>query len=116
MKKYDYFWETKYPFEQFLAKIFKNNEYQTKCSLTGNGIFYLVKVNNKLYEIKYTSTSKMGIADNHNLDNDKKFIIDTIVNNLTTDNYVVFGGKYITFPVAQWIAKVEIIKKMSMPT
>lgn len=113
-KKYEYFWETEYQFVSFLKSIFPT--YNRKYSLEGNGIFNLVTINNKIYEIKYTKTTKMGVNDNHAIDSDKKFIIDTIVNNLKTDKIAVFGGKFITFPVAEWIAKVEIIKKLKMPT
>ena len=114
--KYEYFWETEYKFASFLKSIFSNYNYRRKYSLEGNGIFNLVTINNKIYEIKYTKATKMGINDNHAIDSDKKFIIDTIVNNLKTDEVAVFGGKFITFPVAEWIAKVEIIKKLKMPT
>ena len=113
-KKYEYFWETEYPFQKMLEKIFPT--YKTKYSLTGNGIFNLVFINDKIYEVKYTRTTSMGENDNHSIDMDKKFIIDTIVDNLKTDNIAVFGGKFITFPVANWIAKVEIIKKLKMPS
>lgn len=112
--KYTYFWETSSQFEQFLKRIFKN--YQRKFSLTGNGIYNLVFINNKIYEIKYTETKTMLLNDNHLIDADKKFIIDTIISNLKTDNYAINGGKYITFPVDKWIAKVEIIKKLKMPS
>ena len=109
-----YFWETEYPFRKFLQSIFPT--YKTKYSLTSDGIFNLVTINNKIYEIKYTKAIKMGSNDNHTVDNDKKYIIDNIVNNLKTNNIAIFGGKYITFPIGQWIAKIEIIKKLKMPT
>lgn len=113
--KFENFWETEYPFAKFLKSIFPN--YKRKYSLDGNGIFNLVTINNKLYEIKYTKTMQMGINDNHTLDTDKKFIIETIINNLKTNKEVaVFGGKYITFYVGNFIAKVEIIKKLKIPT
>ena len=115
-KKYNYFWETKYPFEQFLAKVFKDNNYQTKYSLTGNGIYNLITVEGDLYEIKYTQCKVRPQNNNLELDRVKKYIIDTIVNNLTTDDITISGRKFITFPVAEWIAKVEIVKKLKMPT
>ena len=112
MKRLEYFWETEKYFRELLANIFKINNYKTKFSLTGNGIYNLIWVNNKIYEIKYTKTTTMGKNDNHNIDADKKYIID----NLQTSNYAIFGGKYITFPVTdQWIAKIEIIKKLKIP-
>jgi len=113
-REYLYFWETNYPFGEFLNKIFEN--YKRKYSLTGNGIYNLIFINNKIYEVKYTETKTMLLNDNHSIDADKKFIIDTIVSNLKTDKFAINGGKFITFPVENWIAKVEIIKKLKMPT
>ena len=112
-KRYENFWETEYPFRKFLQSIFPT--YKTKYSLTGDGIFNLVTIDNKIYEIKYVKTTSMSSNDTHKIDNDKKYIIDTIVNNLKTDKIAIFGGKYITFPIGQWIAKVEIIKKKAEP-
>jgi len=111
--KIDYFWETRQFFEAMLAKVFPT--FKIKYSLEGNGIFDLIILNDKIYEIKYTQTKKMGESDNHSIDKDKQFIINNIVNNLKIDDVAIFGGKYITFPVKEWIAKVEIIKKLKMP-
>ena len=112
-RRYENFWETEYPFRKFLQSIFPT--YKTKYSLVGDGIFNLVTIDNKIYEIKYTKATSMGFNDTHKIDNDKKYIIDTIINNLKTDKIAIFGGKYITFPISQWIAKVEIIKKKAEP-
>ena len=112
--KIDYFWETRKFFEDMLAKVFPT--FKIKYSLIGNGIFDLITIDNKIYEIKYTQTTKMGENDNHSIDKDKKFIINNIISNLKTNSVAVFGGKFITFPVAKWIAKVEIVKKLKMPT
>ena len=112
-KRYENFWETEYPFRKFLQSIFPT--YKTKYSLTGDGIFNLVIIDNKMYEIKYTKAIAMGSNDTHKIDNDKKYIIDNIINNLKTNNIAIFGGKYITFPIGQWVAKVEIIKKKAEP-
>ena len=114
MNKYENFWETEYPFGQFLKKIFPT--YQRKYSLEGNGIFNLITLNKKLYEIKYTETKTMGKEDNHKIDADKAEILNTIAKELKVDNYVIYGGKFITFPIDKWIAKVEVIKKLKMPT
>lgn len=112
--KYEYFWETEYKFGEFLNKIFNN--YQRKYSLTGNGIYNLVTIEGNLFEIKYTQCKVRPANDNHNIDKFKKEIIDTITSNLKTEDITISGGKFITFPVDKWIAKVEIIKKLKMPT
>ena len=51
-----------------------------------------------------------------NKDKNKKFIIDTITTNLKEGTeYSVVGGKFIYFPVAQFIGQIEIIKKLKEP-
>lgn len=112
----EYFWETEYKFGEFLKEIFPNN-YKRKYSLEGNGIFNLLYLNNKIYEIKYNQCKSNLQNDNHKYTDDKEFIITTIVNNLKCDRnkIIINGGKFITFPVQQWIVKVEVIKKLSEP-
>lgn len=116
MNKVEYFWETEYKFGEFLKKIFGEQIYKRKYSLEGNGIFNLLYLNNKIYEVKYAqSKNGMITSDNHAIDADKKFIIDTICDNLKTETNVS-GGKFITFAVQNWFAKVEIIKKLKEPS
>ena len=112
----EYFWESEYKFAEFLKQIFGEKIYKRKYSLEGNGIFNLLYLNNKIYEVKYTqSKNGMITSDNHAIDADKKFIIDTICDNLKTETNVS-GGKFITFAVQNWFAKVEIIKKLKEPS
>lgn len=113
--KLEYFWETSYRFGEFLKRIFGEGVYKRKYSLAGNGIYNLLFINNKIYEVKYTETKKMLENDNHVFKDDKEFIISTIANNLKDINVTINGGKFITFPVHSWIAKVEVIKKLKMP-
>lgn len=114
-KQYDYFWETEYKFGFFLQEIF-GSQYRRKYSLTGSGIFNLITTKNGLYEVKYTQSTKGLISnDNHAISADKKEIIDTIVNNLKTE-VTISGGKFLTFAVGSWFAKVEIIKKLREPS
>ena len=109
----EYFWEYEYKFGQFLKKYFPNT-YQRKYSLTGNGIYNLIKVNGKIYEVKFSKTTLM-LEDNNLLTTDqlKNKIITNIVNNLKNE-YTINNGK-VTFKLGQFIAKVEIIKKMKEP-
>ncbi|MGN0992800.1 MAG: hypothetical protein ACI4PE_02570 [Bacilli bacterium] len=113
----EYFWETEYKFGEFLKKIFGEEVYKRKYSLEGNGIFNLLYLNGKIYEIKYSQAKTNLLNDNHNFTDDKEFIINTIVDNLKCDKekIVINGGKFITFPVDKWIAKIEIIKKLKEP-
>ena len=112
-----YFWETEYKFGEFLKEIFGEEVYKRKYSLEGNGIYNLLYINGKIYECKYKSVKSHVIPDNHKFTDDKEFIVTTIVNNLKCDKskIVVNGGKFITFPIQEWIAKVEIVKKLKEP-
>lgn len=116
-KKLEYFWETDYKFGEFLKETFGNDVYRRKYSLEGNGIYNLLYINNKIYEIKYTQCKSKLSSDNHKFTDDKEFIINTIVNNLKCkkEDIVVNGGKFITFPIQGWTAKVEVIKKLKEP-
>ena len=110
----EYFWETENKFRLFLKDVF-GEQYRTKYSLTGSGIYNLIFTSKGIYEVKY-SQSRNGLipADNHAVSADKQEIIDTIVNNLKT-NVTISGGKFLSFAVGPWFAKVEIIKKMREP-
>lgn len=109
----DYFWEYEYKFGEFLKKIFPNT-YKRKFSMTGNGIYNLIIIQDKIYEVKFLQTTKL-IEDNNVLTKDKikNKIIENITNNLK-NNYTVNNGK-ITFKLGKFIAKIEIIKKLKMP-
>lgn len=113
MKK-EYFWEYGYQFGEFLKKIFQD-KYKRKYSLEGNGIYNLLYIDNKIYEIKFTETKKLLENDNKKFtDENKLFIVEEITKNLKND-FTVNGGKFITFVLDGYIAKVEIIKKMAEP-
>ena len=109
----EYFWEYDYKFGEFLKKIFPNT-YKRKFSMTGNGIYNLIIIQDKIYEVKFSQTTKL-IEDNSALTKDKikNKIIENITNNLK-NNYTVNNGK-ITFKLGKFIAKIEIIKKLKMP-
>ena len=113
MKK-EYFWEYGYQFGGFLKKIFQD-KYKRKYSLEGNGIYNLLYIDNKIYEIKFTETKKLLENDNKKFtDKNKLFIVEEITKNLK-NNFTVNSGKFITFELDGYIAKVEIIKKMAEP-
>ena len=65
----EYFWEYEYPFTEFIKKIFPKT-YKRKYSLTGNGIYDLILVQDKIYQVKLTHTTKM-LEDNGTLTTDK---------------------------------------------
>lgn len=109
----EYFWEYDYKFGEFLKKIFPNT-YKRKYSMTGSGIYNLILVNDKIYEVKLSQTNSM-LIDNNLLTTDKmkNKIIENIIDNLKS-NYTVNNGK-VTFKLGKFIAKVEVIKKVKMP-
>ena len=109
----EYFWEYDYKFGQFLQKIFPNT-YKRKYSMGGNGIYNLILVQDKIYEIKLSQTNSM-LSDNNLLTTDKlkNKIIENIFNNLKND-FTINNGK-ITFKLGNFVAKVEVIKKIKMP-
>ena len=67
-----------------------------------------------MYECKYKQARAHVTPDNHAFTDDKEFIVNTIVENLKCDSFVS-GGKFITFNIDKWIAKVEIVKKHNEP-
>lgn len=109
-----YFWEYQGKFSSFLQQNFPKT-YKRKFSMTGEGIYNLILINDKIYDIKLTETKNM-LEDNNKLTTDalKNKIINHILNNLKSD-YTVNNGK-ITFHLGNFIAKIEIVKKMKMPT
>ena len=110
-----YFWETEYKFGEFLKEIFGEEVYKRKYSLEGNGIFDLLYIDNKIYELKFTQATRMLNTDNKKItDKNKEFIMNTIIENLDTE-VAAASGKFLSFAVDKWIAKVEIIKKLKEP-
>ena len=111
-----YFWQTEYKFGEFLKQIFEE-QYKRKYSLEGNGIFNLILINDKIYEIKYTQCKSIPAQSTISTRDDKEYIKNKIVENLKCDKdkIKVYGSKFITFPVDKWTAKIELVKKNAMP-
>lgn len=109
----EYFWEYDYKFGQFLQRIFPNT-YKRKYSMAGNGIYNLILVQNKIYEIKLSQTNSM-VSDNGLLTTDKlkNKIIQNIIDNMKSQPNINNGK--LTFKLGAFTAKVEVVKKMKMP-
>jgi hypothetical protein len=123
MKKFyenkEYFWEYDYAFgEDFLKSIF-NDKYQRKYSLVGDGIFNLILLNNKIYDVNLKQTKAMLVSDGKKAfrDEDKDAVIAAIADgfNKLGIEYTINSGKYITFKIFDYIGKIEIVKKAAMP-
>ena len=98
----------------FLKGLF-GDAYKRKYSLTGNGIYNLLYIDNKIYEVKFTKGTTLLKEDNKVIsDKIKTNIVNTIVENLK-NKYTINSGKFITFETSKGIAKIEIIKKMREP-
>lgn len=109
----EYFWEYDYKFGEFLKKIFPNT-YKRKYSMSGNGIYNLILIQDKVYEVKFSQVNTK-LNDNGLLTTDKlkNKIIQNIIDNLKNEP-TINNGK-LTFNLGNFIAKVEVIKKMKMP-
>lgn len=109
----EYFWEYDYKFGQFLQRIFPNT-YKRKYSMAGNGIYNLILVQDKIYEIKLSQTNSM-VSDNGLLTTDKlkNKIIQNIIDNMKNQPNINNGK--LTFNLGAFTAKVEVVKKMKMP-
>lgn len=109
----EYFWEYDYKFGQFLQRIFPNT-YKRKYSMAGNGIYNLILVQDKIYEIKLSQTNSM-VSDNRLLTTDKlkNKIIQNIIDNMKSQPNINNGK--LTFKLGAFTAKVEVVKKMKMP-
>lgn len=119
-KKVDYFWEYDYSFGTIFLKSIFDNQYKRKYSLTGDGIFNLILIDNKIYDVRLKETKTMLENDNKKAfrDETKDIVINKICGKLKELNlpYTRNGGKFITFKLGKFIAKVEIVKKAAMPT
>ena len=109
----EYFWEYDYKFGQFLKKFFPNT-YQRKYSLTGNGIYNLIRVNGKIYDVQLSNPSKL-LEDNGQMTTDelKNKIINNIVKNMRNKCNINKGEIY--FKLDQFNAKIKVVRKMTEP-
>lgn len=118
-EKKEYFWEYEYPFyADFLKNIF-DEKCIRKYSLIGDGIFNLVLLNDKIYDISLKESKSMLVNDGKKAfrDETKDTIIKLITDsfdNLKID-YTVNSGKFITFKIYDYIGKIEVVKKTTMP-
>ena len=101
----------------FLKGVFGEDSYKRKYSMTGSGIYNLLFVENKIYEVKISEAKTMVIPDDKKIiDKTKTNIVNLITQNLNRE-YAVASGKFITFKSKHnKIIKLEIIKKLKMPT
>ncbi len=117
--KNDFFIEYKWAFgNDFLKELFQE-QYQCKYSLIGDGIYYLIIIDNKIYDIDIKECKKLVENDNKKAfrDSTKDIIVEKICNKLKDNNieYTTNKGKIITFKNNDFLFRVEIVKKAAMP-
>lgn len=111
---YDYAFGT-----DLLVSLFGADKYMRKYSKTGDGIYNLLFIDNKIYELKLKSVTKMLVDDGKKAfrDETKDYIVDTIKKFFYNNNIEITSnsGKIITFPHFNYIFSVEIVKKTAIP-
>lgn len=118
-EKKGFFWEYDYPFGEFLRESLPAGSYRRKFSMTGNGIYNLVTLDGKLYDVFLKSATKLLPNDGKKAfrDTTKDKLIDLLKDKLSQlgINCTVNSGKFITFELFNFIAKLEIVKKTTEP-
>lgn len=118
-EKKQYFWEYEWPFSEFLRESLPEGSYRHKFSMVGNGIYNLVTLDDKLYDISLKSTTKLLPNDGKKAfrDTTKDKLIDLLKDKLSQlgINCTVNSGKFITFELFGFVAKLEIVKKTTEP-
>ena len=108
--KYEYAWEYEYPFgEDFLRGIFGDN-YKRVYSLSGDGIFNIVTMDNKYYSIDLKKGTSM-LANDGKLafrDETKDKVMFAIKEQLDKNSihYTYNSGKFICFKYNNFILKI----------
>lgn len=118
-EKKEYFWEYDYPFSEFLRESLPAGSYRRKFSMTGNGIYNLVTLDGKLYDVTLKSATKLLPNDGKKAfrDTTKDKLIDLLKDKLSQLGVkcTVNSGKFITFELFDFIVKLEIVKKTTEP-
>ena len=114
MQVYDYLFGV-----EFLVSIFGANAYFRKYSMQGDGIYNLLLIEDKIYDLKLKEVKSMVVDDHQKAyrDTTKDYIVEHIVAKLAENgiNAATNKGKLITFKSNDKIFSVEITKKTSMP-
>ena len=114
MQVYDYLFGA-----EFLVSIFGEDKYMRKYSMSGDGIYNLLLIDDKIYDLKLKEVKSMVVDDHQKAYRDatKDYIVDNIKQALADRGVVATSnsGKLISFKNNNKIFSVEITKKVSMP-
>lgn len=115
-KKVDYFWEYEYSFGEYFLKSIFGDKYKTKYSKEGNGIYNLIYgEDGKIYEVKFKKALKKIVPDDLLSRNTyQNTIMEKIAENIKGE-YEISKNKFMTFNLGNFIAKIEIVRKMKEP-
>ena len=102
----------------FLSTLF-GDKYKCKFSKIGDGIYYLVFMDDKIYDIRFKKGTSMVVNDGKKARGDasKDKVVEAIVKKLNDHNIQcnVNSGKFITFKHNGYLFKVEVVKKAAIP-
>ena len=114
-KEVEYFWEYDYAFGEFFLKDIFGERYKRKYSMDGTGIYNLIYGSDgNIYDLKLTQAKKLVEDDKLTSRNLYQCMMaDMIMTNLP--NATMSKKKFITFPLGDTIAKIEITRKMKEP-
>ncbi len=114
MQEYDYAFGN-----DFLASIFGDDRYKRKYWLHGDGIYNLLLIDDKIYDLKLKEAKSMLVDDHKKAyrDTTKDYIVDEIRKAFADRGIEMASnsGKLISFKNNNIIFNVEITKKVSMP-
>lgn len=114
MQDYDYAFG-----HDFLKPIFGEDKYMRKYSMSGDGIYNLLLIDDKIYDLKLKEIKSMLVDDNKKAyrDTTKDYIVDNIKQALADRGVMATSnsGKLISFKNNNKIFSIEITKKVSMP-
>lgn len=102
----------------FLSSLFKD-KYQRKYSLTGDGMYHLIFLDNKIYDLKLKEVKALLPNDGKKAfrDSGKDEIIDIISKEYENNNieYTINSGKFICAIFHNRKLKIEVTKKVKIP-
>ena len=112
--------EDEYDVVEFLKTIFGKRKMIRRYSLGAEGIFNLLYTDKGVYQFKFKDINKLPASDGAiaQRDNLKNKIVETIVEAFKEKNIKcsVTGGKFINIDTNGYMAQIEVIKKISIPS
>lgn len=120
-KEYDNFDSYEYYFmDKVLKNIFDKKQMIRRYSLSGEGIFNLLYIDNYIYEFRFKEIKSLLVSDGKKAFRDAKKdeIINAVAAILSKYNldFAITGGKFISFKHRNYLVQIEIVKKIKEPS